>query len=160
VTVYYSCQVYLYCTSRVLHIWLNESLYLLNINTLTRFLRLQTTEYENVEPCEQYLLERNVSVDEAKLFDQYQNLFECVRPINPKNIGNRLCLQGLLSVVKFIAERGLAFGDDENVGSPRKFFEKIFNTFFKQILKKRRCDASSDWFCNSFTNRSSFSNTM
>jgi len=42
----------------------------------------------------------------------------------------------LVSVIKFIAERGLAFGDDENVGSPRKVFQKIFKTLFKQILKK------------------------
>jgi len=42
----------------------------------------------------------------------------------------------LVSVVKFIAERGLAFRDDENAGSPRKFFQKIFKTFLKQILKK------------------------
>jgi len=40
------------------------------------------------------------------------------------------------SVIKFIAERGLVFRDDENVGSPRKFFQKIFKIFFKQILKK------------------------
>jgi len=39
-------------------------------------------------------------------------------------------------VVKFIAERGLAFRDDENVGLPRKFFQKIFKTYFKQILEK------------------------
>jgi len=29
----------------------------------------------------------------------------------------------LVSVVKFIAERGLAFRDDENIGSPRNFFQ-------------------------------------
>ena len=66
--------------------------------------------------------------------------------------GHSICLQRLVSVVKFIAERRLAFRDDENVGSPRKFFQKIFKTYFKQILK-RRCDASDDRFCNSFTNR-------
>ena len=49
-----------------------------------------------------------------------------VRSINANNIGNRLCLQRLVSVVKFIAERGLAFRDGENAVSPRKF----------QILKK------------------------
>ena len=54
---------------------LNGPLYSLNLNALTRFLRLQTTEMENAEPCEQDLLERYVSVDEAKLFGQYQNLF-------------------------------------------------------------------------------------
>jgi len=32
----------------------------------------------------------------------------------------------LASVVKFIAERGLTFRDDENVGSPRKFFQTKF----------------------------------
>jgi len=52
------------------------------------------------------------------------------------NIGNRLCLRRFVSVVKFIAQRGLAFGGDENVGSPRKFFQKIFKTFIKEILKK------------------------
>ena len=52
VTVHYSCQMYLYCTSLVLHIWLNGPLYLLNLNALTRFLRLQTTAWENVEPCD------------------------------------------------------------------------------------------------------------
>ena len=52
VTVYYSCHMYLYCTSLVLHIWLNRPLYLLNLNALSRFLRLQTTEWENVEACE------------------------------------------------------------------------------------------------------------
>jgi len=48
----------------------------------------------------------------------------------------------LVSVVKFIAERGLAFRDDENVGSSRKFFQNIFKTFFQQNFKKRRCDAA------------------
>jgi len=38
-----------------------------------------------------------------------------------------------------------AFRDDENVGSPIKFFQKVFKTFCEQILKKRRCDTSSDW---------------
>jgi len=50
---------------------------------------------------------------------------------------------GLISVVKFIAERGLAFRGDENVGSTRKIFNK-FSIFFEKILKKGRCDASSD----------------
>jgi len=76
-----------------------------------------------------------------------------VRSIITNNMGNRLCLQRLVSVVKLIAEPGLAFRDDENVESPRKFFQKIVKTFFRQRLKKERCDASSDWFCNSFTNR-------
>jgi len=58
-----------------------------------------------------------------------------VRSTNANNIGNRLCLQRLVSVIKFIAERGLAFRDDENVGSPRSFFQKIFKAFFKQIEK-------------------------
>jgi len=48
VTVYYSCEMYLYCTSLVLHIWLNGPRYLLNSNALTRLLGLQTTEWENV----------------------------------------------------------------------------------------------------------------
>jgi len=33
----------------------------------------------------------------------------------------------LVSVVKFIAERGLTFRDDENVGLPRNFFQAKFS---------------------------------
>jgi len=40
-TVIYSYQKCLYCTSLVLHIWLNEPLHLLNLNALSRFLHLQ-----------------------------------------------------------------------------------------------------------------------
>jgi len=80
----------------------------------------------------------------ADVVNHYEELLQNkpVRSINANNIGNRLCLQRLVSDVKFIAERGLALRDDENVRWPRKFFQKIF----KQMLKKR-CDASSDWFC-------------
>jgi len=78
---------------------------------------------------------------------------QSVRSINAKIIGNCLCLQRLVSVINFIARRGLAFKDDENVGSTRKFFKKIFVSFFQANIKKRRCDASSNWFCNSFANR-------
>ena len=35
-------------------------------------------------------------------------------------------MQRLVSVVKFVAEQGLAFRDDENVGSPRNFFQAKF----------------------------------
>jgi len=52
----------------------------------TRFLHLQTTNWENDESCEYYLLDRNVSVDEAKLFDQYQNLFEFVQKEHQPNV--------------------------------------------------------------------------
>jgi len=55
------------------------------------------------------------------------------------NIGSRLCLQRLVSVPKFVAERGLAFRDGENVRSPRNFFQKVFKTVFKQIFKKVGC---------------------
>ena len=34
----------------------------------------QTTKWENVEPCLEYLQQKNVSIDEAKLFDQYHRL--------------------------------------------------------------------------------------
>jgi len=40
----------------------------------------------------------------------------------------------------------------KTLDSPENF-QIIFRTFFKQILKKRRCDASGDQCCNSFTNR-------
>ena len=51
-TVIQSCQMYLCCTSLVFRIWLNGPLDLLNLNALTRFFRLQTTNRENDEPCE------------------------------------------------------------------------------------------------------------
>ena len=38
-------------------------------------------------------------------------------------------LQRLVSVVKLIAKRGLSFRDDENVGLPRKFFQKNVQNF-------------------------------
>jgi len=74
----------------------------------------------------------------ADVINHYEELIQNqpVKSINANKIGNRLCLQCLVSVVKFIAERGLAFRDDENFGSPRKIFQKIFKTFFQQILKK------------------------
>jgi len=43
----------------------------------------------------------------------------------------------LVSVVKFIVEPGLAFGDDENVGSPRTFFQKNFQKFFQTTFLKK-----------------------
>jgi len=62
----------------------------------------------------------------ADLINNYEELIQNwpVRSVNVNNIGNRLCLQRLVSVVKFIAER-LAFRDNENVESPRKFFQKF-----------------------------------
>jgi len=42
----------------------------------------------------------------------------------------------LVSTVKFIAEVGLAFRDSENVGPPRTFFQKIFETFSSKYQKK------------------------
>jgi len=48
-------QIYLYSVlykSCVEQHWLNGPLYLLNLNALARFLRLQTTEWENDEPCD------------------------------------------------------------------------------------------------------------
>jgi len=48
-----------------------------------------------------------------------------VRSINAKNIGNRFCLQRLVSVVKFSAEQGMPLRGDENVESPESF-SKIF----------------------------------
>ena len=63
---------------------------------------------------------------------------QTVRSINANNTGNRfLCLQCLVSVVKFIAERGLGFRDDENVGSPRNFFQNNVQKFFQTTFKKK-----------------------
>jgi len=49
-----------------------------------------------------------------------------------------MCLQRLVSVVKFIAERELAFRDDENVGSLRNFFQKNFQNFFQAKFQKKK----------------------
>jgi len=46
-------------------------------------------------------------------------------------------LQCLVSGVKFIVEPGLAFRDDENVGSPRTFFQKNFQKFFQTTFQKK-----------------------
>jgi len=42
----------------------------------------------------------------------------------------------LVSVVKFIAERGLEFREDENVGSSRKFFQKIVQILIEAKFQK------------------------
>ena len=41
-------------------------------------LLLQITKWEHLEPCIEYLHQKNVGVDETKLFDQYQNLCKFV----------------------------------------------------------------------------------
>ena len=47
------------------------------------------------------------------------------------NIGNRLCRQRLVSVVKFVAERGVMFRDDENVESMKALeMTKTLETVF------------------------------
>jgi len=51
-TLIHACQMYLYSKSVVFHIWLNGAFYLLKLNALTRFIRLQTTNWKNDEPCE------------------------------------------------------------------------------------------------------------
>jgi len=52
-------------------------------------------------------------------------------------MGNRFCLQRLVSVVKFISEGGLAFRDDENVGSSREFFQINFQNFLETKFQKK-----------------------
>jgi len=78
-TVIHSCQMHLYCTSLVFHIWLNGPLSLLNLSALTGFLRLQTINWEKDEPCEKYLLDRNVSIDEAEVNSLISTLFAFVQ---------------------------------------------------------------------------------
>ena len=41
-------------------------------------LLLQITKWEHLEPCIEYLHQKNVGVDEAKLFQQCQNLCKFV----------------------------------------------------------------------------------
>ena len=83
--MYYSCQMRLYCTSLVLHIWLNELLYLLNVNALTRFLRLQTTEWEMLNHVSSICLRETLLLMKLKQCDQYQNLFEFVQKEHQPN---------------------------------------------------------------------------
>ena len=75
------------------------------------------------------------------VINRYEELIQnkAVRSINANNIGNRLCLQRLVSVVIFIAERELAFRDGEIVGSPRSFSKKFSKRFSSKYLKKMRC---------------------
>jgi len=48
-------------------------------------------------------------------------------------------------VVKFIVQRGLAFRDDENIGSPRNIFQKMFQNFVQvKFQKKLRCFSVAD----------------
>ena len=42
-------------------------------------LLLQTVTWEKIEPCVEYLLYKNVDINEAKLFDQYQNLCKLMK---------------------------------------------------------------------------------
>jgi len=68
-----------------------------------------------------------VTVPRLRLVTDVNHLEELIRswPINANNVGS--LPQRLVSVMKFAADRGLAFrGDDENVGSPRNLFQKNF----------------------------------
>ena len=82
-SVIYSCQMYLYCTSLVLRICLNGPLYLLNLNALARFLRLQQLNGKMMNHVS--LLDRNVSIDEAEvncLTNTKTCLSSCKKSIN------------------------------------------------------------------------------
>ena len=74
----------------------------------------------------------------ADVIYHYEELIRSypVRSINVNNIGNSFCLQRLVSVVKFVAGRGLVFWDDENVGAPRIFFQINFKLFSSKSWKK------------------------
>jgi len=55
-------------------------------------------------------------------------------------MANRLCLPCLVSVMQFIAERGVAFKVvDENVGSPRNFFQADFQKRKDMMLLVTGC---------------------
>ena len=75
----------------------------------------------------------------ADVINRYEELIQSfpVRSINANNIRNSFCLQSLVSAAKFIAERGLGFRDEENVGSPGNFFQKYFQNFFQAKLKMK-----------------------
>jgi len=70
----------------------------------------------------------------ADVTNHYEELIQSkpVRSINEKNNENRFCLQRLVSVIKFIAERGLAFREDETLDRAGSFFKKFFKSLFKQ----------------------------
>jgi len=84
----------------------------------------------------------------ADVISHYEELIQNypARSISANNIGNRFCLQRLVSVVKFSAEQGLALRGDENVESPESLSKKFYKTFFKQILKKEDAMLSATGF--------------
>ena len=70
--------------SLVLHIWKNGSLYLLNFNALPKFFCCKQLNGKMLKYVNSMCL-RNIFIDEAELFDQYQNLFEFVQKEHQTN---------------------------------------------------------------------------
>jgi len=77
----------------------------------------------------------------ADVINHYEELIQNwpVRSINANNIGNRLCLQRLVSVVKFFSERGLEFRDDKKLDRPERISKKFSKLFGNINKKKMRC---------------------
>jgi len=76
--------MYLYCTDLVLHIWINGPLYLLNFNAWSKFYRFKSLNGKMLNHVNSTCL-RSVSIDKAKLFDQYQNMFGFVQKEHQTN---------------------------------------------------------------------------
>ena len=74
--VIYSCQMYLHCTIPVLPIWMDH--FIAEFKCFDWMLLFEIKEWDNVKRCMRYLAEKNVDIDGAKLFDQFQNLCKFV----------------------------------------------------------------------------------
>jgi len=83
-----------------------------------------------------FLLFERVHLSQLIQYHQINLSIYPVTSINANNIENRFSWQHLVSDVKYFAERGLAFRDDENVGSPTKFSKKLSKLFSNEYLKK------------------------
>ena len=67
-----SSGMFLCCSNLSWNTWINGLVYFTNLNALIRcYCRKQPS---GVEPCVKYLNQENISMDEAKLFDQYHSL--------------------------------------------------------------------------------------
>ena len=68
-----SSGMFLCCTNLAWNTWINGLVYFTK-ECFDWMLLSQTTKWENVEPYLEYLHQKNVSIDEAKLFDQCHSL--------------------------------------------------------------------------------------
>jgi len=88
--------------------------------------------FDRLRSREQSVEHKDFTITFSRRCNEEQIQSWTVRSINANDIGNRHCLQRLVSVVRFISERGREFRNDENVGSPTTFFQNNFNPFSRK----------------------------